>query len=126
MRAYLDTHVALWLGIGAHRKLSRRALAVARKAQLTLSPIVALELDFLYEIGRLRVPARDLIRKLEKEANLEISTLPFVHGVELAMDEKWTRDPFDRMIVAQARLDGLAPLICADELIQANYMRTVW
>ena len=88
--------------------------------------MVTLELEYLNEIGRLKVPARDLVRKLEKEANLEFSQLRFTDVVEVAMNEKWTRDPFDRIIVAHARLDGLTPLISADELIRANYIRAVW
>jgi PIN domain nuclease of toxin-antitoxin system len=43
-----------------------------------------------------------------------------------ALDEKWTRDAFDRIIVAQAKLNGLAPLISSDEEIAEHYPRTVW
>jgi PIN domain nuclease of toxin-antitoxin system len=37
----------------------------------------------------------------------------------------WTRDPFDRLIVANAMADG-APLITADETILANFRDAVW
>jgi PIN domain nuclease of toxin-antitoxin system len=43
-----------------------------------------------------------------------------------ALDETWTRNVFDRIIVAQAKVRGLAPLISADELIAAHYPRTIW
>ena len=43
-----------------------------------------------------------------------------------ALDEKWARDPFDRLIVANAQVDGFAWLISADEKIREHYLRTVW
>jgi PIN domain nuclease of toxin-antitoxin system len=42
----------------------------------------------------------------------------------IALDEKWTRDPFDRLIVANAK--GFAWLISADEAIRKHYPRAVW
>jgi PIN domain nuclease of toxin-antitoxin system len=43
-----------------------------------------------------------------------------------ALDEKWTRDPFDGMIVAQAKANGFAFLVSADEEIAEHYPRTIW
>ena len=45
--------------------------------------------------------------------------------MELAAEETWTRDPFDRVIVAQARLRG-APLLTKDRAIHAGYERAIW
>ena len=116
----------MWLGIGAHRNLSRRALSIARKDQLMLSPMAILELQFLWEIGRLRVSAQDLVRKLQSEMDLRMSDLAFNDVANVAAGESWTRDPFDRIIVAHARLDGVAPLISADDHVRANYIRSIW
>jgi PIN domain nuclease of toxin-antitoxin system len=41
-------------------------------------------------------------------------------------DEAWSRDPFDRIIVALAKVNGLAWLISADEEIAEHYPQTVW
>jgi hypothetical protein len=38
--------------------------------------------------------------------------------METALDEGWTRDPFDRVIVAQARTNGYAPLVSSNEEIR--------
>ncbi len=43
-----------------------------------------------------------------------------------ALDEDWTRDPFDRLIVAHAKASGLAPLITSDEKIRLHYPRAIW
>ena len=63
---------------------------------------------------------------MEHELGLHLCDLPFADVAQAALDEKWTRDVFDRVIVAQARLNGLAPLISADEKIAEYYPRTVW
>ena len=44
----------------------------------------------------------------------------------IAVNEKWTRDPFDRIIVSHAKANGLSSLISSDEAIQKNYVKTVW
>lgn len=125
MIAYLDTHTAIRLASG-RGKIGRDAERLIRKAALLVSPMVLVEVEYLFEIGRILSPARDVVRKLEHELGLRLCDLPFAEVAKAALDEKWTRDTFDRMIVAQAKANGLAPLISADELIAAHYQRTVW
>ncbi|KAA6460902.1 type II toxin-antitoxin system VapC family toxin [Acidobacteria bacterium AB60] len=124
MIAYLDTHTAIKLVRGG--KIGREASRLMRKAELLLAPIALLELEYLFEIGRLTIPGKDLIRKLEHEIGLKLCDLPFPAVAEAALAEKWTRDIFDRLLVAQAKTNGLAPLISADEHIAQHYPRTVW
>jgi len=125
MIAYLDTHAAMRLAHGSKR-IGRDAEKLIQRAGLLLSPMVLIELEYLYEIGRLTLPGKDILRKLEHELGLHLCDLPFADVARAALDEKWTRDPFDRIIVAQARLNGLAPLISSDEEIATHYPRTVW
>jgi PIN domain nuclease of toxin-antitoxin system len=125
MIAYLDTHTAVRLAQGSAR-IGRDAARLAHKAELMVSPMVLVELEYLYEIGRLRLPARDILRKLEHELGVCVCDLPFADVAKAALDEKWTRDPFDRIIVAQAKVNGIAPLISSDEQIAVHYPRTVW
>jgi PIN domain nuclease of toxin-antitoxin system len=42
------------------------------------------------------------------------------------LDEAWTRDPFDRVIVAHAKSNGMAHLIGSDATMKKHYPRTVW
>jgi PIN domain nuclease of toxin-antitoxin system len=125
MIAYLDTHTAIRLASGRGR-IGRDAERLIRKAGLLASPMVLVEVEHLFEIGRLSSPAKDVLRKLEHELGLRLCELPFAEVAKAALDEKWTRDAFDRMIVAQAKVNGLAPLISADEEIAKHYPRTVW
>ena len=125
MIAYLDTHAALRLSDGRGR-IGRNAAQLIRRADLLCSPIVLIELEYLFEIGRVALPSKDILNKLEHELELRVCELPFVEVAKAVTHEKWTRDVFDRTIVAQARLNGLAPLISADEQIVKHYPRTIW
>ena len=125
MIAYLDTHTAMRLAHGRPR-IGRDAEKLVQRADLLISPMVLLELEYLYEIGRLTLPGKDIVRKLEHELGVRQCDLAFADVARAALDEKWTRDAFDRIIVAQARLNGLAPLISSDEEIAEHYPRTVW
>jgi PIN domain nuclease of toxin-antitoxin system len=124
--AYLDTNVVVWLAQGSLESLSARATALLETANLLVSPMVLVELEYLHEAGRIRLPARDIQRKVEHELGVRICNLPFATVVSAALDESWTRDPFDRFIVAHAKANGFAALISADEEIARHYPRTVW
>lgn len=123
---YLDTHVVVWLAAGDISRMSPKARALLETGELLISPTVLLELEFLYEVKRIRLRARDLFQKVAHETGLRLCALPFPSIAGAALDETWTRDPFDRLIVANAKANGFAPLISADEEIRKHYPRAVW
>ncbi len=125
-QAYLDTHAAIWLAQGDLYRFQPAGIALVERATLRISPMAVLELQYLFEIKRILLRPEDLLLKLTHELSLEVCSLPFFEITRLALSESWTRDPFDRMIVAHARAAGLAPLLSADQEIAAHYARTVW
>jgi PIN domain nuclease of toxin-antitoxin system len=124
--AYLDTQVVIWLAAGKLSRFSSNARNLLEGSDLLLSPIVLLELEYLREFKRIKLPARDIERKVEHELGVRLCELPFATIAGAALDEKWSHDPFDRMIVANAKANGFAWLISADEGIRKHYPRTVW
>lgn len=126
MIAYLDTHIVLWLAAGKVNRLSSKARGLLAKSELLLSAMAFLELEYLHELGKTKFNARDLFKKIEHEIDLRLCDLPMATIASAALDEKWTRDPFDRMIVANAKANGFAWLVSADETIARHYPRTVW
>ena len=126
MIAYLDTQVAAWLGKGQTASLSKDAKRIIDRADLLISPMVVLELEYLYELNRIKRPSLDVLLKLGHELGVSVCDLSFASIANSAIGEKWTRDPFDRMIVAHAKTNGFAPLVSADEQIAKHYPRTVW
>lgn len=126
MIAYLDSHIVMLLAAGRKNWMSTEALGLIKRAELLLSPMAFLELEFLFEIKRSKLSARDLFDKVAHETGLRMCDLPFARVAQAALGEGWTRDPFDRMIVAQAKANGFAWLISADEDFKRHYPRTAW
>jgi PIN domain nuclease of toxin-antitoxin system len=123
---YVDTQVAVWLAEANLAKISRKALSLAQIADLLISPMAVVELQYLYEIGRIVVTPQDILVKLNAEIGLNVCDHPFPIIAEIALGETWTRDPFDRIIVAHARANSVAPLLTKDEVIRANYRNARW
>ena len=122
---YLDTHAAVALYQGEPAAFSPRALdALAQESDLRISPMALLELQYLYEIKRIRVPAARIVSSLATEIGLKVCSMPFAEVVQQALEERWTRDPFDRLIVAQARANSGA-LITRDRIMQRRYSRAL-
>ena len=123
---YLETQVARDLGrTGRVEKLDKEAKRLLDTAtDIRISPMVVLEFEILYEIKRIKVSPRDILDLLARNINFRVCDLPFPDIARAAASERWTRDPFDRIIVAQARL-AKAPLITRDTTIQSHYGRAV-
>lgn len=122
---YLDTHVLVRLYLGQVDELSAAARTAIEEQELLVSAAAVLELEFLHEIGRLRRGAVSVISALGRDLGLRVCELPFRTVVDHALKEAWSRDPFDRLIVANAKANN-APLITKDERIHRNYERAVW
>lgn len=121
----LDTHAVVWIVGGQAEKIGQEARALIARAELLLLPAVTLELQFLYEVGRVNAPATDAVRTLQQAFNVRVATDTFDNVVAAALAESWTRDPFDRLIVAHARMLG-AVLLSRDRRIAAAYPNTRW
>ena len=126
MISYIDTCGARWLVDGNIGKLTVAAKELIEKTDLLISPIVFLELQYLFEIGRVSQPAQEAYRYLHEQIGLSICQFPFHTVIACAASESWTRDPFDRLIVSHAKSNGGATLISADEQIRANYRQAIW
>ena len=122
---YLDTHVVAWLYAGQRDLLPKLARSLIEGNDLLISPMVALELEYLFEIKRVKDRAERVIEALRNEIGLAYCDLPFAAVAQAAWRETWTRDPFDRMIVAQARLRDV-PLITKDRNIRKRFDEAVW
>lgn len=123
---YLDTHVVTDLGrsrdVQKLDKEARRLLNADNDRRV--SPIIRLELEILFEIGRIKVPPDEILEALAEDLDLRVCGRPFADIARAAASERWTRDPFDRIIVAQARI-AKAPLITRDTTIQSHYGKAI-
>jgi PIN domain nuclease of toxin-antitoxin system len=122
---YLDTHVVIWLRAGRTDLLPGPARTLLEENDLLVSPFVALELQYLFEIQRVAEPAEVVLAALTRDLGLGVCDSPFFEVARVALGQSWTRDPFDRVIVSQAVLRD-APLLTKDPLIRTHYPRAVW
>ncbi len=124
MRLLPDTHAALWL-LGGSDRLSRRADSLLTDAanEVLLSSAVVWEVAIKRSLKKLDMPAGFAGLLLEAGATpLAVS----VDHAEAVAELPWHHcDPFDRLLVAQARLEG-AILVTGDERLRAYKVRVEW
>lgn len=122
---YLDTHVVVWFYANDKRRFSESLQALMNAHEWTISPIVRLELQYLHEIGRVNPTVDTIINELSQRVGLSVCPKPFDAVIYDALKIAWTRDPFDRMIVAHAGLNHDV-LVTADQSIHNHYPRATW
>ncbi len=116
MRVLLDTQVWLWMFAAPHRlSPSGRALVVSSANELVLSAASAWEIAIKYALGKLPLPEapNDLIPRLMTQTGVIPLPILHRHALHVTTLPPKHRDPFDRLLVAQAQLEGL-PLLTAD------------
>jgi PIN domain nuclease of toxin-antitoxin system len=120
----IDTHVAVALFKGRMAGISKQAQRLVDSSVVRYSPIVNFELELLNEIGRIRLGAQEVCAYLNRELDITESTERLSDIVRHALPLRFTRDPFDRLIVAHADLLR-APLITLDERMRKHYVRAI-
>ena len=107
----LDTQGLIWMAKG-----HRRARPLLELPRLYLSPATVLELQFLADTGRVRFAGGASPASLAADDRWRLDEPPAGKWFATACDIGWTRDPFDRLLVAHARLRGWR-LATADEMM---------
>ena len=117
MRLLLDSHVLLWLAGGDRCLASDATAAILDDANEALVSVASVwELEIKRAKGLLQVP-QDLGTRLDP-AGFELLEITLAHVVRAAELPLHHRDPFDRMLVAQAQAEG-ALLVTSDETLRA-------
>jgi PIN domain nuclease of toxin-antitoxin system len=124
--SYIDTNVAVFLHSGNRTRLTGRAAEQIERTDLLVSGMVMLELEMLYEKGVLQYAAREILSDLNQQIGVTVCRLPMAVVMQSAMSLKWTREPGDRIIVANALANNEAPLITSDRRIQEAYRNAIW
>lgn len=124
MKLLLDTHVALWwladdarIGGNADRELSDETNRVL------LSAAVIWEIAIKRSLGKLRAPA-DLVETLIR-AGVQPLPITLDHASAVEALPWHHRDPFDRLLVAQALSEGAA-IVSRDERLRRYGVSVVW
>lgn len=127
MKLLLDTHVWLWLQYAPER-LGDALTAVENVTNdLLLSAASSWEIAIKWKLGTLPLPEPPDMYMPDRMASSGIVPLPVEHAHALAVARlpPHHRDPFDRLLVAQA-LAERAALVTADEVLRAYDAEIVW
>ena len=129
MRVLLDTHALLW-ALAEPRHLSQRATAVLRNTTIDLlvSSVTAWEISTKYRLGKLPGAGAIVDGYAAHLAELRANELPIrsQHALMAGWFRIDHRDPFDRMLAAQAILEGV-PLLTNDPAFKVfSDLETIW
>ena len=128
MRVLLDTHAFLWW-LDGDRRLSRRARVVVGDAgtDVLVSAASAWEISTKYRLGKLPGAAdvaRDIVGCIARQqfVGLDITAhhAQRAGGLNIAH-----RDPFDRMLIAQAQMEDL-PIVSNEERFDQFGVTRIW
>ncbi len=106
MNLLLDTHVLLWW-LDDHPSLSPKAKAAIAdgKNLVLISAVVIWEIKIKQALGKLKIPRN--FRKVVGDQPFEMLDITVEHAHAVGDLPAHHRDPFDRMLVAQAAVEGL-------------------
>lgn len=122
MRLLLDTHVVLWELEGTRTVGPRAQEAIEGATELNFSAVSFAEIGIKAAIGKLAIP--DDLQQRVAASGLRILGLAPDHGLAVVHLPLHHRDPFDRLLIAQARAEGLI-LVTGDARIAQYDVATI-
>jgi PIN domain nuclease of toxin-antitoxin system len=128
MRLLLDTHVALWWVAGSDELSARAIEMLSNPANVNLFSVAsAWEIATKCEIGRLKIPVSpaELLDRLTDELDLTILPIEISDALKSATLPWHHRDPFDRLLIAQALLQDV-PILTSDKRIAKYSVPVLW
>ncbi len=128
MRLLIDTHALLW-ALDDPAKLSGSATLALQDPtnELLLSAATVWELAIKLSQGKLTLslPYRQWMERAIDDLELSILPVTVIYAERQARLPPHHKDPFDRLIIAQALEEGI-PVVCADGAFDAYRVSRVW
>lgn len=128
MKILLDTHTFIWWD-SSPEKLSDAVLKACQdKENLILFSMVSIwEMQIKHQLGKLSLsmPLRELINEQQQKNALNILPIAAKHIFELEMLPDHHKDPFDRLLIAQASIEG-AFLASCDPIFRLYPVNLIW
>lgn len=128
MNILLDTHTLIWWSLETHKlSISARSLLEDVENNLFVSVVSIWEMQIKNQMGKLTLimPLPEIIESQKETNNLQILPLELSHIYTLKDLPYYHRDPFDRILIAQAVFEKM-PLLSIDEIIDAYSVQRIW
>ena len=111
MKVLLDTHAWIWLSDSPDKvNMETRQLLATEQTAVYISAISVSELSIKQSLGKLRLshPLEQWVSRAMSGPKFEPLPITFPHAIHLAKLPWHHRDPFDRLLIAQAQVEGIA------------------
>lgn len=131
MKFLLDTHVFLWWVMDDLRLTAGvREILEDKAKHLFLSSVSGWEMAIKFRLGKLKLPgqpdsvSRFIIHQMESN---DMEPLPILmsHALAVATLPNHHEDPFDRLLVAQSKIENI-PIVTADRQLARYDIGTIW
>jgi len=129
VRLLLDTHALLWwtTGDASLPERARRRIAQSQDPVI-ISAVSAWEIAIKVNLGRLPSGATELIRDFEeslKQDGFQSMSITADHGIRAGLLPGRHKDPFDRMLIAQAQAENLV-IVSNDSVFDRYGVSRIW
>ena len=124
MKVLLDTHALLWW-VTDDPRLSDAARDAIHTAEVAVSVVSLWEIEIKRGLGHIDVDTRALIREVSQTEGFRMLEIRPTHVLALGELPLLHKDPFDRMLIAQAIRDRLT-LVSRDEAIHRYQVEVAW
>ncbi len=128
MKLLIDTHVFLWLN-GDTERLSPtvKSLFLSGEHEFYVSMVSAWEMQIKSQLGKLTLamPIQEMIQLNQQENNIHLLPIDLAHISYLDQLPAHHKDPFDRLIIAQAIMEEMT-IVSVDTLFSGYPVRVVW
>jgi PIN domain nuclease of toxin-antitoxin system len=128
MKLLLDTNVFIWLNDAPHRVRDRVMTVIANPDNdLFLSLTSVWEMQIKIQLGKLELSdsLSDILKTQQIENNIQILTIKLNHIWSLKNLPNHHRDPFDRLLIAQAQTEDMM-LVSADGIFELYDVDLLW
>lgn len=128
MKYLLDTHALIWLDNEPNRLSNTVSELCADKNNELLFSIASVwEMQIKLKLGKLNLPLplTEMIMGQQKTNGIKLLSVELSHVVELGTLPDYHKDPFDRMLIAQARIEST--ILVSDDTQIAKYpISVIW
>jgi PIN domain nuclease of toxin-antitoxin system len=128
MNLLLDTHTFIWCSIQSNKLLqSVSDLLVDQDSSLFLSLVSVWEIQIKTQLGKLafELPLTEPITSQQETNHLQLLPIQLNHILALEALPNHHRDPFDRLLVAQAMIEQM-PILSTDTILGAYPVQRIW
>ncbi|BFM40790.1 type II toxin-antitoxin system VapC family toxin [Synechocystis sp. LKSZ1] len=123
MKFLLDTHILLWwLGDDGRLSAETRSIITNPENFIFVSAATVWEMSIKKSLGKLSFP--DGLLTILKENQFQLLSITVEHSLRIAHLPEHHKDPFDRMLIAQAQTEGL--ILISQDIKFKQYKVDLW